>query len=238
MSTTLQIAGSSSQGNNYILDCNGEKLILELGVQFKSTLQALEYNLSNVACCLVSHIHKDHSAYIPRALSYGLQVYAPQSVCDTYPKCKCVEHLHKYRIGGFTVMPLSVEHNCECFAYVIEHEDIGRFVFATDLKYFPYKIPDVSCLMLECNYCDETLIDNLCNGADTHSRPDNHLSLENALETTRRLYSAKLNKVILLHLSDGNSDENLIKRKFKEELGIDVLIAESGFTVNLDKDDF
>ena len=92
--------------------------------------------------------------------------------------------------------------------------------------------------MLECNYCEETVLENLCNGADIHSRPDNHLSLEKALEATRRLYSPKLSKVILLHLSDGNSNEELIKRSFKEELGIDVLIAESGLTVDLKEDDF
>lgn len=92
--------------------------------------------------------------------------------------------------------------------------------------------------MLECNYCEETVLENLCNGADIHSRPDNHLSLEKALEATRRLYSPKLNKVILLHLSDGNSNEDLIKRRFKEELGVDVLIAESGLTVDLKEDDF
>lgn len=165
-------------------------------------------------------------------------MFAPPSVCEAYPKCKCVEHLHKYKVGGFTIMPLSVEHNCECFAYIIEHKDMGRLVFATDLKSFPYKIPDVSCLMLECNYCEETVLENLCNGADIHSRPDNHLSLEKALEATRRLYSPKLNKVILLHLSDGNSNEDLIKRRFKEELGVDVLIAESGLTVDLKEDDF
>lgn len=135
-------------------------------------------------------------------------------------------------------MPLSVEHNAPCLAYIIDHKEIGRLVFATDLMDFPYKIPDVSCLMLECNYCEETILNNLCNGADIHSRPDNHLSLEKALEATRRLYNPKLNKVIALHLSDGNSDENLIKRKFKEELGIDVLIAESGLSVNLNEDDF
>lgn len=115
---------------------------------------------------------------------------------------------------------------------------MGRLVFATDLKSFPYKIPDVSCLMLECNYCEETVLDNLCNGADINSRPDNHLSLEKALEVTKRLYSDKLNKVIALHLSDSNSDENLIKSRFKSELGIDVIIAEKGLTLKLDKDDF
>lgn len=238
MSVTLQVIHSGSAGNGYILSADDEKLIIEAGCKPKEYLNVLNYDVSNVVAALASHAHMDHAHSIKALQDYGLQVLAPQSVCDIYPKCKCVEHLHKYKIGGFTIMPLKVEHNVECLAYIIDHKDFGRIIFATDLMDFPYKIPDVSCLMLECNYCEETVLNNLCNGADIHSRPDNHMSLEKALETTRRLYSAKLNKVILLHLSDGNSDGNLIKRRFKEELGIDALIAESGLTVNLDEDDF
>lgn len=238
MGVTLHTISSGSIGNNYILDCNGDKLILELGVQFKRTLQALEYNLSNVACCLVSHIHKDHSAYIPKALSYGLQVYAPPSVCDTYPKCKCVEHLHKYKIGGFTVMPLRVEHNVVCFAYLIDHKDMGRLLFYTDTKTFNYKIPNVNHIIGEVNYSDDVILDNLCDGYDIRSQYDNHMSLDTAVSVIRRLYSPKLSKVICCHLSDSNASENGIKHRFKEELGIDVLIAESGLTVNLNEDEF
>lgn len=237
MSASLQVIGSSSAANGYILTCGNEKLIIEAGCKPKEYLSVLSYDIKN-AYCIVSHCHSDHCRNLNKILSYGIPAYAPPSVCEIHPKCKCVEHLHKYKIGGFTIMPLSVEHNVECFGYIIEHKDMGRLVFATDLKSFPYKIPDVSCLMLECNYCDETVIDNLCNGADIHSRPDNHLSLEKALETARRLYSPKLSKVILLHLSDGNSNEDLIKRRFKDELGIDVFIAESGLTVDLKEDDF
>lgn len=58
MSVALHIISSGSIGNNYILDCNGEKLILELGVQFKRTLQALSYNLENVSGVLISHAHR------------------------------------------------------------------------------------------------------------------------------------------------------------------------------------
>lgn len=237
MSASLQVIGSSSAANGYILTCGDEKLIIEAGCKPKEYLSVLSYDSKN-AYCIVSHCHSDHCRNLDKILSYGIPAYAPPSVCEICPKCKCVEHLHKYKVGGFTIMPLSVEHNVECFGYIIEHKDLGRLVFATDLKSFPYKIPDVSCLMLECNYCEETVLDNLCNGADINSRPDNHLSLEKALEVTKRLYSDKLNKVIALHLSDSNSDENLIKSRFKSELGVDVIIAEKGLTLKLDKDDF
>lgn len=134
-------------------------------------------------------------------------------------------------------MGLPVPHgDCPNFAYWIKLPDGQTVLFGTDLQEMPYNIKGISTLMLECNYCDETVLDNLCSGANINSRPDNHLSLEKALETTRRLYSPKMNKVVLLHLSDGNSDENLIKRRFKEKLGIDVQIAISGLNICLDEE--
>ena len=60
--TRLKIVGSSSSGNAYILDCGSEQLILELGVSWKEILKALNFDLSKVRACLVTHSHQDHSA--------------------------------------------------------------------------------------------------------------------------------------------------------------------------------
>lgn len=135
-------------------------------------------------------------------------------------------------------MPLSVEHNVECFGYIIDHKDMGRLVFYTDTRTFNYNIPNVNCILGEVNYSDDVILDNLCEGRDVRSQYNNHMSLDTAISVIRRLYSPKLSKVICLHLSDNNADQSVIKRRFKEELGIDVLIAESGLTVDLKEDDF
>lgn len=55
MSATLHIISSGSQGNNYILDCNGEKLIIECGVSAKDIFKLLEWRIGNVAACICSH---------------------------------------------------------------------------------------------------------------------------------------------------------------------------------------
>lgn len=49
--------GSSSVGNCYIIDCDNEQLIIELGVSWKDILKGLDYNLTKVRACLVSHQH-------------------------------------------------------------------------------------------------------------------------------------------------------------------------------------
>lgn len=58
MSAILQCVSSGSVGNNYILDCNGEKLILELGIRWKDILKALNFKLEGVSGVLVSHAHR------------------------------------------------------------------------------------------------------------------------------------------------------------------------------------
>lgn len=58
MSTTLHCVSTGSVGNSYILDVNGEKLILELGVRWKDILKALDFNLEGVSGVLVSHAHR------------------------------------------------------------------------------------------------------------------------------------------------------------------------------------
>lgn len=47
--------GSSSSGNAYILDCENEQLIIELGVSWKEILKGLNYKLGNVVGALCSH---------------------------------------------------------------------------------------------------------------------------------------------------------------------------------------
>lgn len=55
---TLKCLSSGSQGNCYLLECNNEVLIIELGVSWKEVLRGLNYDLSKVVGVLVSHSHR------------------------------------------------------------------------------------------------------------------------------------------------------------------------------------
>ena len=135
-------------------------------------------------------------------------------------------------------MALPVEHNVECYGYVIDHPDMGRLVFYTDTRSFNYKLPHVNFVLGEVNFSDNVILDNLCDGRDMRSQYNNHMGLYTAMSIIRRLYSPKLSKVICCHLSDSNADEYEIKKRFKSELGIDVEIAEKNLRLILDKEDF
>lgn len=54
---TIKTLSSGSHGNCYILECGNEQLLIELGISWKDILRGLNYNLTKVRACLVSHQH-------------------------------------------------------------------------------------------------------------------------------------------------------------------------------------
>ncbi len=53
----LKVISSGSVGNGYILECENETLLLELGVPWKDIVKALNFNLGSVVGVCISHAH-------------------------------------------------------------------------------------------------------------------------------------------------------------------------------------
>lgn len=81
----LKVLGSSSHGNSYILENDREALLLEAGVRFASVKQALDYNITKVVGCLITHEHKDHAGYINEVLKATVPVYASAGTIENTP---------------------------------------------------------------------------------------------------------------------------------------------------------
>lgn len=234
--TTLRINGSSSSGNSYILDCNGKKLLVELGVPWKEILKSLEYDVNNICGALVSHTHTDHfyTPTVDKALLYGIKTYSTPTAHTLNNGIVALQPKKRYKIGDFIVLPLEVPHNAECYSYVIDLPDNeGRLLFITDAGQYPYVIRNVNYLMVETNYSDDVLFEHTINAEAINPNTYNHLSLQQALEVTDKLYNGGLAKIICLHLSDNNSDEAKVKKSFKDEFGVDVVVADKNISVPL-----
>ncbi len=235
----LKVISSNSSGNSYILQCGEESLILELGIPLKEITKTLSYNLSHINACIVTHIHADHAKYIPQAQSYGLPVYSCQEVADKYKNVTVLHLGEKVRIGGFAVQPIDVPHSCECYAYLIEHKEIGRLLFCTDCTLFKYKIRDLNHILIESNYSEEYLIDNMCEDVDIVSHFENHMELEDTIRAIKNNFSANLQNICLLHLSNTNSEPIYFKRRVQEEIGLNcIYIAEKGLEIELNNSEF
>lgn len=53
----LRVINSGSSGNGYILESENEALIIECGCKLIDIKKALNFNISKVVGCLVSHEH-------------------------------------------------------------------------------------------------------------------------------------------------------------------------------------
>lgn len=168
-------------------------------------------------------------------------VASSDDVADKYKGVYRLEPKRKVLAGSFAIMPLPVPHgDCPNYAYIIDHPDTGRIVFATDCEDFPYDIKDVTTLMIEANYSEEILLNKALDGEDIRSRSETHMEINRAVAVVERLYSPKLRRVVLLHLSDGFSDERAFIQAVKEVVGdmVEVYAADKGMRIGLDKDWF
>lgn len=239
MSATIDVISSGSSGNCYILECSGERLIIELGLAWETILKSLEYNISNVKGCIVSHKHKDHSLSINNALKYALPVYSCEEVAGIYKGVEVMQEMKKTSIGGFRVMPLSVPHSCQCYAFLIEHNDIGRLLFCTDCTKFNYRLKNITHIMIECNYDKDVIIDNMCNGQSSMSKYENHMEIDDTISSIMNNYSPSLLSVLLIHMSKHNSIPDDMRNKVSDITGIkDVSVAERGLRYSLNTYEF
>lgn len=184
--------------------------------------------------------HQDHANKdtIRKVIQYGIPVYSCEEVAHTNKGVTIVKKGRKTSIGGFKIQPIPLQHSCECFGYVIETPDKQKIVFATDCCEFPFRVKNVNHWLIECNWSEEVLIDNMCNNAEMRSRHEQHLELNDTLFALKENFSPTTNTIVLLHLSNGNSNEEMFKSRISEELGFfNVHIAKKGLTLQL-QDDF
>lgn len=153
----LHILNSNSQGNAYILYNQDEALLIEAGVNFDRVKQVLNFQLSKVAGCIISHEHKDHCKYVNDVLKASIDVWA---TAGTHQAMGTADH-HRARItfsgdqfsaGKFKIKPFDVKHDAaEPAGFLINHPECGTVLFLTDSYYSEYKFPGLNNVIIEAN---------------------------------------------------------------------------------------
>lgn len=234
----LQVIGSSSKGNCYILSNESEALVIEAGVRFAEVNKALDYNVAKVAACLVSHEHGDHAGYVGDFLKMRIPVYSTDGTAKAHAGNRYMNIIQPskvFSVGNFTVLAVGVTHDVPCLAFVIKHPDMGKLLFATDTPYIPFVVPALNNIMIEANY-DKALLDsNVEGGVIDKSHRDrvvlNHMSLTTCIETLCKMDLSRVNNIVLLHLSNDNAHGSTFARKASETLLKDVSVAKKGLVI-------
>ena len=78
----IKVLASGSRGNAYFVSDGVTPLLLECGIPIKQIRQGLNFGLSDVAACLISHEHKDYSKAIRDVLRMGVNIYTSKGTID------------------------------------------------------------------------------------------------------------------------------------------------------------
>lgn len=234
----LIVIGSSSKGNGYVLNGTQEALCIEAGTKLIEAKKALNFDLQKVRGCIVTHVHNDHSRYAKDYAEGGIHVLALAQVLETKGITRNATSItlgNAYRLGGFVVTPFALQHDVPCVGYVVQHAECGKVVFITDTYACQYRFKGVNNYLLECNYSDEILEANVAAGRVQPAMRDrlltSHLELSNCIRYLQTSDLSQVQKVVLIHLSDGNSNETQFVQQVREATGKRVYAANAGMVL-------
>lgn len=230
----IQTLASGSKGNAYSITDGHTRLLLECGIPLKSIRKALNFNTSNLSGVLVTHEHKDHCAGLKDVTRAGINCYMSPGTADAtgilHHRIKKVKAKQQFVIGTWNIIPFDVQHDvAEPIGFLLQNQEGERLLFATDTFYIRYKFKDLTHLLIECNYSQDILDQNILEGRVPQVMRKrlmrSHFSLENVKEFLQANDLSKVQEIHLLHLSDNNSDEHRFKQEIQELTGKMVYIA-------------
>lgn len=238
----IEVLGTGSSGNCYKVKIGRATLLIECGLPYKAIQRKLNFKVSEIDACLITHEHQDHAKAIKELMKAGIDCYMTKGTAEalgvgghrlnTFYKSPDLRWQYKYKIlKDLFIVPFEAVHDvAEPVSYFIKtKDDKESLVFVTDTAYMKYKIPACDVLMIECNYVKSVIDEKADKGKINVSLRNrivkNHMSLETVVEALRSADLSRCKKIYVLHLSDGNSNEEVIKRTIQELTGVEVVIC-------------
>ena len=244
----LKVLGSSSKGNCYLLDNGKEALMIECGIAFKNVQKAVDFDINRIAGCIISHEHGDHAKHVGKCLDARIPCYMSAGTRNalglaSHPLAHAMDEQVLNVIGNFGVMPFSTEHDAaQPFGFLIRHHETGTVLFATDTYYLQYTFDGLNNIMIECNYRQDILDANVEAGtipAKLRARTmKSHCSFDTCKEILLANDLTQVHNIVLIHLSDGNSNANEFKDGIQEATCKFVSVATPGMKINFNKSPF
>ena len=118
--------------------------------------------------------------------------------------------------GGWMVKPFDVVHDAEEPLGFLISTGPYKILFITDLSYCRYKFKGVTHLMVEANFCERILAENIRSGLVDPARRkrlvDSNMSIQRVVDLLHKSDFSSLQEIHLIHLSEQNSDEVLFKK--------------------------
>jgi ribonuclease BN (tRNA processing enzyme) len=216
---------SSSAGNAYIIKNSHSTILVEVGLHPRLLRQRMFQHriiMNQLDGVFVTHQHGDHAKAAQEFSTYTT-IYAPKEtikVCNihgsSFPITQPWEPIRCVggRKNGFTVWPFDLDHSnpdgtsCTTYGYIIEDlETEERLLFINDTKMVKWDFSQYhfDYIMIECNHNEEILLAKQDERTSRTAR--SHMSLTTTLLTLSKMNLKETKAIYLMHLSDGNSNE-------------------------------
>lgn len=245
----LKILGSSSKGNCYILENDTEALIIECGVNIFDIKKALNFSFAKVSGCILTHEHKDHSLSVSNLLQFGCPVYTSRGTMRAlglpvdHHRLNTIAAGKVFQVGPFKVLPFEVKHDVvEPLGFIINHPDCGNVLFITDSYYVEHTFKNLHNVIIEANFSQAIINAKVEAGSSPEFLRNrifkSHMSIETCKKTLLANDLSKVQNIVLVHLSDGNSNAVEFKKDIQEATGKIVHVADAGMTITLNRKPF
>lgn len=230
----IEVIASGSAGNCYKISNEDTTLLIECGIPYKKIQEALNFKTTDIDGVLVSHEHMDHAKACKDLIKAGVNLYMTKGTKEALKleshRVKTFRQWSMYldvEIGSFIIKPFKTIHDAKepvgfLICDILAKEEL---VFITDTQYSIYSFsPDY--FMLEVNYVRKAINKNDSLHPDLRARiKENHMSLDTAINLLERSDLSRLKKIYVMHLSDANSDAELIKERLQELTGVAIEIC-------------
>lgn len=233
----LTVFGSSSAGNAYALEFDdGQILLLEAGMPYTNVYRAFPDRWKDIIGCVITHEHGDHAKYVREYDNNGIAIYGSIGTLEMIgDSMKHNKPFHKNTIVNLGInksfYAFDVHHNAvDPVGYLIFDRDTKEsLLFITDTSYFKPHFTGVNYIMVECNHIHTD---------PNHPWSKSHLNLEKCLQFLKACDLKKTHRIILIHLSDTQSNELLMVETIHKATSINTLAAAKGLVVELRNDPF
>lgn len=232
----IDVLASSSLGNAYIVSDGETSILLDAGIPYKELQAKSNFKVNEVAACLVSHEHGDHSRAVKDLIKGAVDVYAlPETLTalgvSEHHRTHSVEPSKTYTIKTFEIMPVAMHHDVPCVGYMLYSKNTNeRLFFATDTYKITVNPQSIDYLIFEINYQKE-IVNELVNQGKVEPGIRarllfSHYELSKALSWLNKIDKSRLKRIYVAHLSSGHSNAEQIKNAVIGETGVPTTICD------------
>jgi phosphoribosyl 1,2-cyclic phosphodiesterase len=159
----------------------------------------------------------------------GINVYATkethqQKNTEKHHRAKFIHVLSTFELGPFKIKAFPIEHDAaNPVGFIIYHKECGRTLFLTDSFYVKYRFKKINNFLIEVNYSDEIINENIQKGSTNMFLRNrvlkSHMNLTNAIKLLKANDLKLVKNILLIHLSNTNASTDLFENEIRKATG-------------------